>query len=599
MNKLKFKTYIAALAAMSVTALPSCDDVFEPSLERKMSLEDVEEGVLGYSGVLGYAYSALPFLTRSTTDIATDDATTNDLTSSYYRVATSWTSKFDPLSQWQSRLAVINNLNLFIDNGDGYNWADDETVNKLYQMRMNAEAYALRALNMYYLLINHGGKDANGNWAAFPIFTKSLGSDSDFNLPRNTVQECVNQMFADLDKAIEVLPDAYDDIKAGQEDKISATVAAVSSDVNIYNKVFGAYMRGRVDGRICKAIKSMIALLVVSPSMEGSTTLTWEDAANLAGDVLNYSTGVASKGNEWYSDGGIENFQAGKCPAEILWRGNKDNGQEDYALGIYQERQNFPPTLNGYGRINPSQNLVDAFPMANGYPIDNENSGYDANDPYANRDPRLDLYILHDGSKFKNTDLKTGITDKSNNDGLRLSNNATYTGYYLKKLLNSEVNFANDGKITAKYHYAAYIRFTEIYLNYAEAANEAWGPKAVGLNYNLSAYDVIKAIRERAGIKNTDYLDECATDKEKMRELIRNERRIELCFENKRFWDLRRWKLNLNEPVRGVEIDEKDGKKTYKYFDVAERKYNDYMIYGPIPNSEILKWSTLVQNQGW
>jgi len=87
-----------------------------------------------------------------------------------------------------------------------------------------------------------------------------------------------------------------------------------------------------------------------------------------------------------------------------------------------------------------------------------------------------------------------------------------------------------------------------------------------------------------------------------MRALIRNERRIELCFENKRFWDLRRWMLPLNEPVKGMQIDrnEETGELTYKIFNVEDRKFdNSYQCYGPIPKGEVLKWSNLKQNKGW
>ena len=156
---------------------------------------------------------------------------------------------------------------------------------------------------------------------------------------------------------------------------------------------------------------------------------------------------------------------------------------------------------------------------------------------------------------------------------------------------------------TAQYHYPVRIRFTEIFLAYAEAANEAWGPINSG-GHGYSAYEVIKAIRARAGVgkDNGDaYLESIKNDPVKMQQLIRNERRLELCFENRRFWDLRRWKANLNEPARGMQID-KQGYGTLKYTpleNVESRNYKDYMYYGPIPYGEILKWSNLQQNKGW
>ena len=84
-----------------------------------------------------------------------------------------------------------------------------------------------------------------------------------------------------------------------------------------------------------------------------------------------------------------------------------------------------------------------------------------------------------------------------------------------------------------------------------------------------------------------------------MEKLIRNERRIEMCFENKRFWDLRRWQANLNETVRGVDIKSSGAGLTYDYIDVETRNYADYMNYGPIPETEVLRWGNLDQNAGW
>ena len=97
------------------------------------------------------------------------------------------------------------------------------------------------------------------------------------------------------------------------------------------------------------------------------------------------------------------------------------------------------------------------------------------------------------------------------------------------------------------------------------------------------------------------YLEECAQNQDKMRDLIRNERRIELCFENKRFWDLRRWMLPINESVKGMQIDRNDetGELKYTVIEVEDRVYDKYQYFGPIPKSEVLKWSNLKQNQGW
>ena len=173
------------------------------------------------------------------------------------------------------------------------------------------------------------------------------------------------------------------------------------------------------------------------------------------------------------------------------------------------------------GRVNPTQNLVDAFPMANGYPItDKVNGKYDPFKPYDGRDRRLKEYIICNGDTYKETPIITAAYGTTNDALNKESGYSTRTGYYMKKMLRTDCN-PNPTYNTSQKVYSAYIRYTELYLAYAEAANEAWGPKD-GRTHSYSAYDVIKAIRSRAGIKDDPYLEECAADKGKMTELIRN-----------------------------------------------------------------------------
>jgi hypothetical protein len=315
-------------------------------------------------------------------------------------------------------------------------------------------------------------------------------------------------------------------------------------------------------------------------------------------------------GNHWYNDVTKLSSSTNLMP-EILWRADWEKSNSE------QELDNFPPSQNGNGKINPTQNLVDAFPMANGYPITDSRSGYDKNDPYANRDPRFEDDIIHDGSTFKRATIITGTygpeTNKDNihNPGSK----ASLTGYYMKKLLRDDAGPSAGTTTPANQpHIFPRIRYTELFLAYAEAANDAWGPTSDGGTGIGSAKDVIKKIRQRAGIgkdangdyQGDPYLDECAGDKEKMANLIRNERRIELCFENKRFWDIRRWQLPLDETAKGVQVEKIDatldpvpGNLNYVIINVEPRQYESYQNFGPIPNSEVLQWSALKQNKGW
>ena len=590
---------ILMLVALSGT-LCACSDLFEPAVENAQSEEQIFTNAESAVGLLGYAYAMIPFETKSATDIATDDAVTNNLDDNYRLMSQGkWTATNDPVSQWQSRKATIQYLNTLIKNIETVTWSANEQRNTMFRDHILGEAYAFRALNMYYLLRNHGGYNASGDLLGVPIVTEPEGAGTDFNLPRDSFEACVQQIFADVDAALELLPLDYVDVSKDKIPEKYKTIGVTNAEE--YNVAFGVDYRGRVSGRIAEAIKAQTALLASSPAFVEKSGVTAEQAADLAAAVLDRIGGVAGMdptGHVWYMQKDvIDALGAGETPKEILWRGNINKGTEDYAFGISQESDNFPPTLYGKALINPTQNLVDAFPMANGYPIAEAASGYSASDPYAGRDPRFYEYILHDGSVYKETEIVTGSYGADDNALNRVST-STRTGYYLRKLMRDDCS-PNPTAMNAQKHYPVYIRYTEIFLAYAEAANEAWDPKGTG-THGYSAYDVIKALRKRAGITGDDpYLEACAGSKEKMRELIRNERRIEMCFENKRFWDLRRWKEPINEAVKGMDVQLAGGVRQYKVIDVEPRNYADYMYYGPIPESEVLKWGNLDQNAGW
>jgi starch-binding outer membrane protein, SusD/RagB family len=296
-------------------------------------------------------------------------------------------------------------------------------------------------------------------------------------------------------------------------------------------------------------------------------------------DSIGGVSGLASGGIKFYdADGDITN-------PEIFWRGNFGNSNN-------REAANFPPSLFGDGRVNPTQNLVDAFPMKSGYPISDGASGYDPANPYANRDPRLAAYIIYDGNKLGSKVIETDMSSPV--DGLnKVVDYSTRTGYYLAKLLRTDVNL-NPSSVNTRRHFYTHIRYTELFLIYAEAANEAYGPDDAN-TAGFTAREVIQAIRQRAGITQPDNYLASITTKEQMREVIRNERRLELCFEGFRFWDLRRWKEDLTEPAKAVAIDN----GTYNIMEVENRLYPAHAIYGPVPFSETIKYEGLLQNEGW
>lgn len=582
--------YIFSLLLVLPLLFGACEVILEPENDNHSTVDRIYQDPGFAEGLLLTAYMKVPTNTVGASDVATDDAVTNDKLNNYLRMATGeWSSLFNPVNQWDNCNSAILYLNKFLATIDTvtWMWTSDE-VNTLYARRFKGEAYALRGLFEYHLLVTTGGIGSDNKLLGIPLYNKFQNVDDNFNVPRATFAESVDQIYADFDKALEYLTmDDYKDITAATQ------LPAGFDGVNIanYNSVFGLRTSQRISGRIIKALKARVALLAASPAFSNNEVALWEKAANYAGSAITGIgglTGLDPNGHKFYEAARIDaiNLSTNKDQLETIWR-------KAIVTTNSREQAQLPPSLFGNGEINPTQNLVDAFPAANGFPISNPLSLYNPANPYANRDPRLALYILYNGNKIANKTIKTGVGGGIDaKDSIQTS---TRTGYYMKKLLREDVN-VNPASPSTKKHYDVYMRATELFLIYAEAANEAWGPDGMGTN-GFSARSVLGAIRKRAGITQPDAYLATITSKEDMRKLIRNERRIELCFEGFRFWDLRRWKADLTETAKGVNIP-KVGTATV--VDIEQRLYNnDYMHYGPIPQREFIKYNSLIQNKGW
>lgn len=572
-------------------ALSSCKKFTDPAPQNNGDFENIYTEPALAHGILLNGYTRLPSNFWNFNDVATDDAVSNDINNNYRRIATGqWSSILNPLDQWTNARAGIQYVNLFLAEADKVLWdSQDPKLNTMFNDRQKGEAYALRAYLMMYMLQAHSGK-VGGVMYGFPIVLEPETPASNFNQPRATFDACLKQIYSDLDKAEELLPLDYRDITNASQ--IPAKYAGVNTET--YNRVFGKFFNLRMTSRISKAIRAKVALLAASPAYNGSNATTWENAANYTAQVLSLNgwlTNLDPNGVTWYDNKAeIDALASGSSPREMLWRTNVGSNSD-------LEAANYPPTLSGQGRINPTQNLVNAFPMANGFPIAVAGSNYNASTPYTGRDPRLAKFIVYNGNTVGPTNkvINTTTDLATNDDGLNIREVSTRTGYYMKKLLRQDVS--RNPTINNQKHYKPHIRYTELFLNYAEAANEAWGPMATGGNPH-SAYDIIKAIRARAGVGTTNgdaYLETIKGDKDAMRILIKNERRIELAFEGFRFWDLRRWNANLTEPVTGVSISQ----NTYNVINVETRSFQEFMRFGPVPYSEILKYNALQQNTGW
>ncbi len=565
--------------SLIMIGLISCEELLNPVDENLIGDDFATVDPSSAEGLLLNAYAGLNGQYEFTS-VATDDAVSNQLNNGYKRLATGeLTSQFNPASRW-SKYENVFYINKFLSVIDQVKWQEDSILNELTYRRLKGEALALRALHHFYVLEGHAGKDAEENLLGIPYYTEYTDSNGDFNVPRLSFEATVDSIISDFDSAFTYLPYVYSNNPNDIPDKDSMY------DQNAYITVNSRFYDNRINGKIVRALQGRVKLFAASPAYLNSSDVYKEAVAYVAPlvDELNYF--LPSDGIEYYeSDLDSDN-------PEFLWR-------KSMAQNANQEKNNFPPSLNGNGNVNPSQNLVDAFPMADGHPRGSNESlyVYDPNDPYVNRDPRLNKYILVNGGTIG---INTIYTDNSSElDGVnKESQKSTRTGYYLKKLLRPDVSIPVSGNVVVQRHYEAYVRYTELFLILAEAQNEIGGPDYRESNVFLSAKDILRLLRRRAlGVISDPYLEDISNQDE-MRELIRNERRLELCFEGFRFWDLRRWGAELNEMVYGYYND--GSGSGYQQIEVEKRLFDgEKYKYMPVPYSEILKYSELVQNAGW
>lgn len=579
MKKMKNLKYFILALIFSIGLFTSCE-ILEPEGEDVYNMDIVTDNIAYTEGFLIAAYRNIS-TSHSTFNLScgADDAVSNILTSNIKEaVSGSWTSTSNPFSTWNTAYESIMYINTFLEVMDDAVWDPlNPETDSLYRAKLRGEAFALRAWYYFDLLQAHAGKGSDGTMLGVPIIDHVLDHNNpeDFEIQRSSFKDLVDFIIADCDTAITLLPRRW--------------TALTDKDLD---KVIGDRNTNRINGQMARFIKTKTLLYAASPAYQEGSEFTYQQAAVSALLAIVTSGGLSQVNSansdhlSFYSNELVIN--AANDHPEVIWYSVKVDNLNSW------EKTNFPPSLYGAGRTNPSQNLVDAFPMADGTPV--TLAKIQSNDPYSGRDPRLDLYIMRHGSviPFQNGD-KVITTSEGSQDALGSEDsNATLTGYYIRKFMNTRNVDLNPNKEIGGLHYYVYARQTDLLLMFAEAANEAVGPDvALG---GMSAKRVINAIRERAGITSTAYVD--GLNKEDMRELIRNERRLELCFEEQRFWDLRRWNLTdkMNEDIKGVRVSA-DG-TTYTYVDVEERNFENYQIYGPIPYNEILKYK-ITQNAGW
>ncbi len=367
--------------------------------------------------------------------------------------------------------------------------------------------------------------------------------------------------------------------KAGYDEVVNFIVSEVDKYKDSLQADWKTSSYSDQDGRFTQgaalAIKSRVLLYAASPLHNTTNDIEkWKAAAAAANDVikLNHYSLDASYGAYFIANNTLtssETIFAVRRPA--------DNAPET---------RNYPiSTPGGSSGVTPSHNLVSDYEYI-GTP--------DAADPYKNRDPRLSASIVTNGSSWngRTIDESAGGTDD-----MRKANTSK-TGYYLKKFLTDNLNLVQGG--TALHHWAIF-RYAEILLNYAEAMNEAYGPDGLPSGYTLTARQALQMVRARA---SSSLPAVTITSVSAFRDVVKHERRIELAFEDHRYWDLLRWKdaeTVLNQPIQGVSVTKSaTGAFSYQVFNAATRVFKSSMYYYPFSQSEIVNSNgLLVQNPGY
>ncbi len=451
---------------------------------------------------------------------------------------------------WNFYYKAIRSANSFLDN------VDQSPLDAAEKKSLKNEVRFLRAYFHHELFRWHG---------ALVIGDKVLDPFAFEEMKRETLANTVDWMVSEFNALSQpnVLPDKYE-----------------AAD-------FGKPTRGAA-----MAYKARTLLYAASPLHEQSGK-TWQEAAKAAHDMISYCDdgghyALYFDANE--PDKSYTRLFNERANCEIIMSFLNSSNKDLYSL---------LPTHNPWNKGDielltaPTQSLVDAYDMIDGAipitgyhsltePIINPVSGYDEQNPYKDRDPRLKQSILYNGATWPQVNGSPETIDIS-------TPNSWGSGYFLVKFLDDRVDHRRGGKTSTNF---PMMRYAEVLLMYAEAINEAENTATA----REKAVEQLNRIRSRAGISNDLVASEY--NQNSLRERIRKERRVELSFEEHRFFDIRRWLIAkdvMNKSAVGIKIIEGEYTRTI----LDSRSYNERMNLTPIPLDEVNLCPHVYQNPGY
>jgi hypothetical protein len=488
---------------------------------------------------------------------------------------------------WAPTYSRIRQTNIFLSKIDG------TTFDAALKQRMKGEVFFLRAYFYHNLMRMYGG---------VPIITKVYGLNEDYQVARNSFQETVAFIVANADSAAALLPLSYSGIDVGRATKGAAL--ALKARVLLYaaSELYNVNPSGQPENGYTNVTAQ-------------DRTARWQAAKDAAQAVMDLGIYGLFRPTPANAQEAAKNygdlFLQSMSQEVILSRFFLSTRDDGYNPGLH----NGPNGFHTWGGNTPIQNLVDDYRMADGSKFD-WGSAAEAAAPYANRDPRFYASIAYDGAPWrprpddvKNLDpvgiIQTfralKLPDSSVVPGLDTRDspvenwNGAYSGYYIRKFVDPSIN----AQFTKEQVPWIFFRYGEILLNYAEASIE--------LNQLTDAINVLNQIRVRAGMPPFS----AALGQAALRDEYRNERRVEMAFEEQRFFDVRRWMTApqvLSKVAGGINIFLDGTSRTdrttwhnYRYAvdTVQTRAWDDKMYFMPIRFDELNRNSLLKQNPGY
>ncbi|MEO5910969.1 MAG: RagB/SusD family nutrient uptake outer membrane protein [Pelobium sp.] len=584
---IKFKSFIYITLSVAGVLLSSCEKFLDKQEEDLLTIDQVFQNRISNQGYLANVYNYVPnFIDPKTsfTPVSDEgDFVWSDVRAQQINIG-NWSPTNIPIDQFAQFYRGIRSATIYLNRGKECTECEQQIPG--ITTRYVAEARALRAY-FYFLLLRQYGP--------IPIITEVLPVDakvSDLQLPRNSFDEVVTYIVAELDKAMIDLPVQHSPADYGRMDK--RTCLAIISRTLLYSA--SPLWNGNTD---YANFKNKDGKVLVNQTYDQNK---WKLAANRSKELIDLMpNGLYKKtvNGVWDPKESYQYLSIDRWNQEIIFARNFEaNGWEHHMA---------PRQVGGWNGGGVTQEMVDAYRMSNGMQIDESGSGYVEEgfsaqagkytpkgiwNMWTNREPRFYASVTYNGANWiwSAQNIKIQLYGKGAS-GFAGSHDHTNTGYLLHRFVSPTSDVQNwNGSPQHDIHF----RLGEIYLNYAEALNEV----SPG-NADITKY--VNLIRERGGIPNLPI----GLGQSEMRELIRRERRVELAFESHRVWDTRRWKIAEQTdggPKTGMNIGEGTSftdLSFYKRTVFETRVFQKKHYLWPIPQGEIERNKELVQNPDW